>query len=52
MAFRDTALAVTALLPAGHQPGHPVNARPRTKVRQVLAGTDAGATYEEITTNE
>ena len=26
--------------------------RARTKVRQVLAGTDAAATYEEITTNE
>jgi RNA polymerase sigma-70 factor (ECF subfamily) len=26
--------------------------RARTKVRQVLAGTDAGATYEELTTNE
>ena len=26
--------------------------RARTKIRQVLAGTDAGATYEEITTNE
>ncbi len=26
--------------------------RARTKVRQVLAGTDAEATYEEITTNE
>jgi RNA polymerase sigma-70 factor, ECF subfamily len=26
--------------------------RARTKVRQALAGTDAGATYEELTTNE
>jgi RNA polymerase sigma-70 factor (ECF subfamily) len=26
--------------------------RARTKVRQVLAGTDAAATYEELTTNE
>jgi RNA polymerase sigma factor (sigma-70 family) len=26
--------------------------RARTKVRQVLAGTDAGATYEELTTND
>ena len=26
--------------------------RARTKTRQVLAGTDAGATYEELTTNE
>src|ERR1022692_4468830 len=26
--------------------------RARTKVRQVLAGTEAGATYEELTTNE
>ena len=26
--------------------------RARTKVRQILAGTDAGATYEELTTNE
>ena len=26
--------------------------RARTKVRQVLAGTDAAATYEEITANE
>jgi len=26
--------------------------RARTKTRQVLAGTDAAATYEEITTNE
>ena len=26
--------------------------RARAKVRQVLAGTDAGATYEELTTNE
>ena len=26
--------------------------RARTKVRQVLAGTDAGATYKELTTNE
>jgi len=26
--------------------------RARTKVRQALAGTDAAATYEEITTNE
>ena len=26
--------------------------RARTKVRQVLAGTGAGATYEELTTNE
>ena len=24
----------------------------RTKVRRALAGTDAGATYEELTTNE
>ena len=26
--------------------------RARTKVRQILAGTDAAATYEELTTNE
>ena len=26
--------------------------RARTKVRGVLAGTDAGATYEELTTND
>jgi DNA-directed RNA polymerase specialized sigma24 family protein len=26
--------------------------RARTKVREVLAGTDAGATYEELMTNE
>ncbi len=26
--------------------------RARAKVRQVLAGTDAGAAYEELTTNE
>ena len=26
--------------------------RARTKVREALAGTDAGATYEELTTNE
>jgi DNA-directed RNA polymerase specialized sigma24 family protein len=26
--------------------------RARTKTRQVLAGTEAAATYEEITTNE
>jgi len=26
--------------------------RARTKVRQMLAGTDAGATYEELTTDE
>jgi RNA polymerase sigma factor (sigma-70 family) len=26
--------------------------RARTKVRQILAGTDAGATYEELTTND
>ena len=26
--------------------------RARTKVRQALAGTDAAATYEELTTNE
>ena len=26
--------------------------RARIKVRQVLAGTDAAATYEELTTNE
>ncbi len=26
--------------------------RARTKTREVLAGTDAGATYEEITTSE
>jgi RNA polymerase sigma-70 factor (ECF subfamily) len=26
--------------------------RARTKTRQILAGTDAGATYEELTTNE
>jgi RNA polymerase sigma factor (sigma-70 family) len=26
--------------------------RARTKVRQILAGTDASATYEELTTNE
>jgi len=26
--------------------------RARTKLRQVLAGTDAGATYEELTTND
>ncbi len=26
--------------------------RARTKVRQVLAGTEAAATYEELTTNE
>ena len=26
--------------------------RARTKTRQILAGTDVGATYEELTTNE
>ena len=40
---------------AGTRPASTVQSRlhrARAKVRQVLAGTDAGATYKELTTNE
>ena len=49
-AFLATATALALAIPAGTVRSR--LHRARTKVRQVLAGTDAAATYEELTTNE